>query len=279
MFTAGCHTLVSGPTPASASVQLVSSSSEVAVSDVRFPSRSIGGQLWYRIVVPQHAPGARLPVLYMLHGGASNPVDFQQHTDAVRQAIARQLIVVTPDAGSSWYTNAKHRRNARWEDAIVYDLAADVESRFPALPGREHRGVVGASMSGYGAVKLALKHPDRYSYAASMAGSFDVTRRFPNFLNPAQSWDEWRIFGFRPRTRLDEDVYVLLADASSPQSIRWFLSCGTEDQFNSDNRKLAQLLRERGANVEVLEAPGAHDWNPWSKALPRLYEIAAESLH
>jgi S-formylglutathione hydrolase FrmB len=214
----------------------------------------------------------------MLHGGSSNPVDFQQRTDALRQAVAHRLIIVTPDAGYSWYTNAKHRSGARWEDAVRYDLPADVESRFPALSGREHRGVAGVSMSGYGAVKLALKHPDRYAFAASMGGAFNVTRRTPNIVNPALGWQELEIFGFRPSTRLDEDVFLLLKGAPHPESVRWLLACGSQDDFASDNRTLAGLLRARGAQVELFEAPGKHEWQPWSKALPGLYRMAEESL-
>jgi S-formylglutathione hydrolase FrmB len=248
------------------------------VTDVRIPCQSIGGHLWYRIIVPRSAAGEQLPVLYLLHGGFGNPVDIQAHTDAVKQAVAHRLIVVTPDVGQSWYTNARHRQNARWEDAVAYDLVRDVESRFPALKGREHRGLAGVSMSGYGAVKLALKHPELYGYAASMAGAFDVTRRWPNILNPAQSWNEWMIFGFRAGTRRNEDVFAILPQAKSLQSVRWFLSCGSEDHFAADNRKLATLLHQRGAQVETFEAPGKHDWGPWNKALPELFRTAEESL-
>jgi pimeloyl-ACP methyl ester carboxylesterase len=177
---------------------------------VRFFSAAIGGTLWYRAIVPTVVPGERLPVLYLLPGGMSNPADTEERADAVKQAVAERLIIVSPDSGFSWYTNAKHKDNARWEDAIAGDLVRDVDSRFATLKGREHRGLAGVSMGGYGAVKLALKHPELYGFAASMSGSYDVTRRWPNLFNPGQSWEEWKIFGFRPSVRLDEDVFVLL---------------------------------------------------------------------
>jgi len=274
----GCRAPIPQASIQQPSVQLVSSGGDATVTDVRFPSPAIGGQLWYRAIVPKVAPGERLPVLYLLPGGMSNPPDTQEHANALQQAIAQRLIVVIPNLGFSWYTNAKHRQNARWEDAIAYDLVRDVESRFPVLTGRRHRGLAGVSMGGYGAVKLALKHPELYGFAASMGGAFDVTRRWPNLFNPGQSWSEWNVFGFRPSARLDEDVFALLDRATAPQNVKWFASCGSDDSFSSDNTRLLHRLRERGATVDTVVTPGAHNWQTWNNMLPQLYKDAGESL-
>jgi S-formylglutathione hydrolase FrmB len=274
----GCRAPIPQASTQQAPVQLVSSDAAATVTDIRFPSPALGGQLWYRVIVPNVAPGERLPVLYLLPGGKSNPADTQERANAVQQAIAQRLIVVSPDSGSSWYSNAKHAQCARWEDAITRDLVRDVESRFPVLAGRQHRGLAGVSMGGYGAVKLALKHPDLYAFAASMGGAFDVTRRWPNLFNPGQSWSEWIIFGFRPATRLDEDVFALLDHAALPQSVKWFASCGSDDSFSSDNTRLLHRLRERGASVDTVTTPGAHNWQTWNNMLPQLYADASESL-
>lgn len=277
--TASCRAPIAQDSGQQASVQVISSNDAVTVTDVRFLSPSIGGILWYRAIVPKAASGERLPVLYLLPGGMSNPVDTLQRTNALQQAVAERLILVSPNPGFSWYTNAKHQENARWEDAIAHDLMRDVDSRFPALAGREHRGLAGVSMGGYGAVKLALKHPELYGFAASMSGSFDVTRRWPNLFNPGQSWTEWTIFGFLPSSRLDEDVFELLSHAPNPQSVKWFAACGADDAFSSDNARFLHLLRQRGATADTVVTPGKHTWQTWSNMLPRLYKDAGESLH
>lgn len=262
-----------------ATVQLVSSNDDATVTDIRFPSPSLGTMLWYRAVVPKVAPGERLPVLYFLPGGAGDPPYTQEQSSAMHYAIATRLIVITPNPGTTWYTNAKHKQLARWEDAVAFDLVRDVDSRFPTLTERKHRGLAGLSMGGYGAVKLALKYPERYAFAASMSGSFDVTRRWPNLFNPAQSWDEWMIFGFRPSTRLDEDIYLLLDHAPNPQAVKWFAACGTDDSLSSDNTKLLQQLRARGAATDTVATAGKHNWPTWRIILPQLYKDAAAALH
>lgn len=279
LFGSGCRGPIPQASIPTASIQLVSSDDTVTVTDVRIPSEAAGGLLYYRAIVPKAAPGERLPVLYLLHGGMGDPNDMQQHTNAVKQAIAQRLIIITPNAGLSWYTNAKHRQNERWEDATVYDLVRDVDSRFPVLAGREHRGLAGVSMGGYGAVKLALKHPELYGFAAMMGGSLDITRRWPNVLNPGQTWDTWMIFGFRPATERDEDVFDLLDHMASPQAVKWFASCGSEDSMCTGDTEFVRQLRQRGVVAKTAMTTGQHNWDTWDKTFPALFKTAGESLH
>ena len=223
LLCASCRTPVS-----QAGVERVLDTDAVTVSDVRFSCPDIGGLLRYRAIVPRVEPGERLSVLYLLHGANSGPEDVQKHTEVVQLATTYRLIVVMPEAGISDYTNAKHLRHARWEDAIVSDLPRDVEARFPVLPGREHRGIAGISMGGYGAVKLALKHPELYGFAANMSGPLDITRRPASLRRFWQTFRIWTIFGVSPASRQDEDVFNLLerAPANELQSTRRFSSCG-----------------------------------------------------
>jgi len=184
-----------------------------------------------------------------------------------------------PDGDFSYYTNAKHKFQSRWEDAITQDLTDDVEYRFPVLQGREHAGVAGISMGGYGAVKLALKHPDRYSFAGSISGALDITRRTGSLKRWGQTLRIWNIFGVSAAARRDEDVFNLLSSTKGAQSIVWFESCGKEDPLFSVNQWFARDLIANGANVRTVTTPGGHDWNSWNVALPKLFEMAEKTLH
>src|SRR5258708_24187069 len=124
-FLVGCRSRVQD-----VRVDTVSASDAVTVTDVRFPSKSIDDILWYRIVVPKVEPGVQLPVLYLLHGANSSPIELMERSDVVKLASLQHLIVVMPEAGLSYYTNAAHKKNSRWEDAIALDLRDDVATRF-----------------------------------------------------------------------------------------------------------------------------------------------------
>ena len=45
-----------------------------------------------------------------------------------------------------------------------------MDERYPALPGREHRGLTGKSSGGYGAMVVPMLRPDVFGALASHAG-------------------------------------------------------------------------------------------------------------
>lgn len=261
-------------------VDRVSTSDAVSVTDVRFPSPSIGGLLRYRAIVPAVQGGERFPVLYLLHGANSGPADIQQRSEVVQLATAHHLIVIMPEGGYSYYTNAKFIRHARWEDAITYDLPRDVEARFPVLPGSEHRGIAGLSMGGYGAVKLALKHPELYGFAGSMSGALDITRRPASLRRWGQTLRIWTIFGPSRASRRSEDVFNLLdrVPAGEVQKMKWFSSCGKNDPLYPVNARFIREMRQREVKVDGLATPGYHDWQSWNTAMPLLFRFAGGYL-
>jgi putative tributyrin esterase len=250
----------------------------VTVTDVHFRSLGTNDVIWYRIVVPKVGPNERLPVLYLLHGANSDPRDLMDRSDVEKLAGETHLVVVMPDADYSYYTNAKHKRDARWEDVMTGELRQDVQKRFPVLPSREHTGVAGLSMGGYGAVKLALKHADLYGFAGSMSGALDITQRKASLRRWGQTWRIWTIFGLRPHVRQDEDAFDLLNHGAEVRNTTWFLSCGRSDPLLAVNERLARELRERGAALEVTATAGGHDWQTWNAAMPDLFRNAEKTL-
>ncbi|MBN1121678.1 MAG: hypothetical protein JXJ17_11420 [Anaerolineae bacterium] len=100
--------------------------------------------------------------------------------DAMDQFIGdgsiKEMIVVVSDGqhplGGSFYTNSPVTGN--WEDFIVNDVVEYVDSHYRTIPNAESRGIAGHSMGGYGALNLAMLHPDVFGAVYSMSpGLFD----------------------------------------------------------------------------------------------------------
>jgi putative tributyrin esterase len=256
----------------------ISTDDLVTVTDVHFHSEGTDDLFWYRIIVPKSGHKERFPVLYLLHGANSGPVEIMERSNVVKLSSASHLITVIPDADFSYYTNAKHTRHARWEDAITEELVRDVKGRFPVLEGREHAGIAGISMGGYGAVKLALKHPEVYAFGGSMSGALDITRRPASLRRWGQTWRIWNIFGVQWNARRDEDVFDLLATKKEMQRTTWFESCGKDDPLISVNERFTRELLKSGENVRTIITLGGHDWQSWNSALPELFTTAEKVL-
>jgi S-formylglutathione hydrolase FrmB len=178
--------------------------------DVTFPSASLHRDMPYRVILPASIPvNQKLAVAYLLHGGGGGYRDWSNYSDVTRFA-EQSLVLVMREGNSSYYVNAAERPQDRSEDYITKDLIRNVESRFPAASGRENRAIIGVSMGGFGAVVLALKHPDLFAFAGGMSSALDVpTRRF-SLRRVAQYRAHAQIFGpWGSETRITSNPYHL----------------------------------------------------------------------
>ena len=124
----------------------------------------------------------RYPVVYLLHGFAADHRAFMRgpyqnlniriSMDSLIEAGAvREMIVVTPNARTffdgSFYIDSPVTGN--WEDFITRDLIGHVDRKYRTIRSRGGRGITGHSMGGFGALRVAMRHPDIFSavYALS----------------------------------------------------------------------------------------------------------------
>jgi enterochelin esterase-like enzyme len=138
---------------------------------------------------PGYRPGAapRYPVLYMLHGfprtltgvpvpdphtrWLTSPFGARALDSLIARGIIGALLVVVPKAEghygeASFYTNSV---TGNWEKFVTRDLVHYVDQRYRTLPRAASRGIAGASGGGYGALRLAMRHPTTFGavYAQS----------------------------------------------------------------------------------------------------------------
>ncbi len=95
---------------------------------------------------------------------------------ALKRGDIGKMIVVAVDGvnifSGSFFVNSPLTGN--WEDYITKDLVNYIDSNYRTIPKAESRGICGHSMGGFGALNLALRHPEIFSvvYAIS-AGILD----------------------------------------------------------------------------------------------------------
>jgi putative tributyrin esterase len=248
--------------------------------DVTFHSAALNRDMQYRVVLPSSlAPAQRLPVVYLLHGGGGGFRDWSNDSDVARFAESG-LLLVMPEGGSSYYTNAVDPPQDRYEDYIVRDLISDVESKFPVATGRSNRAIVGVSMGGFGALTLALRHPDLFIFAGGLSSAIDAPRRAFSIKRLQQSRHYNSIFGpSGSPTRRDNDPFALVRTASSDATPYFFLTCGEQEGLLPANREFATLLAARHFRFEFHTVPGGHDWNQWNAWLPTLFRSLNEHMH
>ncbi len=247
--------------------------------DVTFHSASLNRDMQYRAVLPARmAPGQKLPVLYLLHGGGGGFRDWSNYSDVARYA-EQGMVLVMPEGNSSYYTNSADRPQDRYEDYIVHDLIADVEQKLPVASGRPNRAIAGVSMGGFGAVVLALKHPDLFVFAGGLSPALDVPSRPFSIKRVGQYRQHSSIFGpWGSQGRRASDPFVLVRSANPAQVPYLFLTCGDQEGLLATNKKFAALLQQRQFAYEFHIPHGGHDWNQWDRNLPDLMKSVIDHL-
>jgi putative tributyrin esterase len=216
-------------------------------------------------------PSTDFPVLYLLHGLSDDHTAWLRYTSVERYAAAAGLAVVMPAVNRSFYANEQH--GTRYWDFVADELPQVVGNFFRVSQSPEDTYVAGLSMGGYGAMKLALTHPDRYAAAASLSGALDLEELSSR---PERVGLFDRIFGdtIPPAA----DVFALV-DAADPTSLpRFHVSTGTEDApgLVQGNRRFVAALEDAGADVTSDFRPGEHVWQLWDDLLPEVIDWMLE---
>ncbi|HXG55713.1 MAG TPA: alpha/beta hydrolase family protein [Vicinamibacterales bacterium] len=243
-------------------------------------SAALGRAMKYRVLVPEGYEDTleRYPVLYLLHGLTGDYTDWTTRTNIAAYTRTVPLIIVMPDGGNQWYTNAADG-TAKFEDYVATDLPADVVLKYRTLNSRYGRAIAGLSMGGYGALKLALKRPAQYAVAGGFSGAFTITRDLGARLNPTEQGRVKTIFGEADSpTRKDNDVYALAATLKPATTPYLYVDCGTNDGLLDSNRELVQAMRTAGLAYEYHEVAGAHTWDYWDRRIREFLPILMRKL-
>ena len=87
-----------------------------------------------------------------------------------------------PAGASSWYVDSGTVGGpGDYETAIIEDLPRAIQKRFPVAVSPKSRAIAGVSMGGYGALRLALKHPEMFTAVASMSATMPNSRQRAKF--------------------------------------------------------------------------------------------------
>ena len=146
-------------------------------------------------------PGRRYPVIYVLASFAStgwqllsrSPLaeSFDErlarlHADRSLPTPLAECIYVLPDCftalGGSQYVNSPVL--GHHEDHIVHELVPHIDRRYRTQAEAAHRGILGRSSGGIGALWLAMNHPSVFGAVASHAGDGSFRTTMPHMILP-----------------------------------------------------------------------------------------------
>jgi enterochelin esterase-like enzyme len=217
----------------------------------------------------------RYPVLYLLHGAGGDENawvergNIQERADKLiaSHAIPPTLIVMPGCRACWWIDGAKDKA----ETAFWSELVPTVAKRFRTIESRSGMLIAGLSAGGYGAIRFAMKYPDRIAAAAAFSPAvYAVTpptassaRRQPPFLGADGQFNQamWNALNY-PR----------LIDAYFGQKFRvpFYLVSADGDRFGiafETALLFKRLFDNQPDIVELRIVDGDHSWKVWANAL------------
>ena len=243
---------------------------------VKVPSASLGSEQAATILLPSTytASRRRYPVLYLLHGGGQDHTAFATR-GWFRAQASREMIIVTPGVGDSWYVNSAADPKAKYEDFVVKDLVAFVDSQYRTIASREGRAVAGVSMGAWGAMLLGLKHHQVFGAVGALSAPYGISRQDPNM--DMKSRTQQRFGAPETAERRERDPGTLVADIPL-ESVPWlYLACGNQDLFVADNRRFVERLTARKIPYEYRElSPFGHSWDVWDGQLVNFLDLLSK---
>ena len=239
-----------------------------------FYSEALGQEKQCAVYLPAgyEASDEPYPVVYFLHGlfGSERRWAERGAREVVDQLIAdgsvKPMVVAMPDGDNSFYVNSVHG-NAAYEDYLLNDFIPFIEKTYRIKVGRPSRAISGVSMGGYGALMLAMRHPDLFSAASAHSAVLlpvPISQMPARLLQSFQSQFFEAVFG----NPIDEAYWSqhnpvdLAQSAEKLDTVHWYFDCGTEDRYGffRGATKLHQVMETGGVPHEYGLYPGPHGW-------------------
>jgi S-formylglutathione hydrolase FrmB len=128
----------------------------------------------------------KYPVILFLHGASVTATELVNTIEPFLDNFLAKLIFdklfkvifIIPDGSclpykGSFYTNSSLYGN--YEDYIIQDVMEEIKNKYHTYNYREKWSIMGHSMGGYGAMKIALKYPDNFIGVSALSGPLNIT--------------------------------------------------------------------------------------------------------
>jgi S-formylglutathione hydrolase FrmB len=247
-----------------------------------YSNDSVPGSMETTVQVPfsmqDKGPYRLVFLLHGLHGGQGTWLDYTMLPYYAREYNA---VFVMPEAGRSFYFNLEYGR--KYHDFMSEELPYLCRKVFNISAKREDTAVMGCSMGGYGALRLALAKPDLFGFCGAISSAclyfkpmLDALRADPGpYLKTGPEaeailTDLRAVYGDGLEYRKDYDIVELAKNfpAGMPKP-KIYASCGTEDNLRKENVSFNEVMKNTGFDFTYEEWAGGHEWYFFNEALKR----------
>jgi len=291
--------------------QINTPDTEYNVDYTKIYSEKVSEDMSYFALLPKDYDKSKdYPALILLHGVHDKAYYWNEkaklgeiYYKLLEEKVIEPMILILPesgDDGKSWYTNWYKEENKKYEDFFIEDLLEELKKRYKI----KSFAISGFSMGGYGSLKLALKHLDKFVSVSSLAGAINLPRLFASELKglgllrllkvsslitrTENSKQFAKVFGEDFKNVRKENVYYILrkkckSDIEEVKKVKFLLSVGDKD--NSSYTMLYQWedvlweMKKRNLHYKARIVKGeGHFWTYVEKELPYVLKFHSDNF-
>lgn len=226
------------------------------------------------VSLPQKMEEAERPVLYLLHGLGDDHTAWVRRSNIDRYANREGIAVIMPEVQRGFYTDMVY--GPAYFTYITEELPRLCASLFRVTEDPARTYIAGLSMGGYGALKAALRRPERYAAAGCFFGRRGHPRPYEGGRLPDDTGrdpgDQRRGAGAGRRYF---DAYRRAVNTGQKLPAL-YLTCGLSDYLYEDNRRLRRQLDFLHIPYVYEEWAGAHEWDFWDRSVRQFLQFIRE---
>ena len=226
--------------------------------------------------------GRTFPSLWLLHGTSGDNDCWTRFTRIESWAEKYGIAVFMPDCRLSAFSDMD--KGPAFYTFVSEELPAFCRRMFPIRQGRAHNFIGGLSMGGYGALKIGLRNPDRYSLILNLSGGVDRLAHVERTIQQDKQTGLHNLTAMRATfgdlSKVQggiHDVFALAEDLarSGRSKPKIFTSVGTQDPHWDENVRLRTHLIKNDYDVHWEQGPYIHDWTNWNHYIELALEWVA----
>lgn len=229
------------------------------------------------VFVPPRAKLEDVPLVILLHGVYGSAWVWSQkagvHISALQMMENGEIppMVIAMPSDGLWGDGSGYvpHNGYNFEKWIIEDVPAAVIENIEAVTEKSDRFISGLSMGGFGALRLGIKYPERFTAISAHSAITD--------LEQMQLFVEEDLKNYYQEDKNENSVFdISQMNKGRIPSIRF--DCGTEDQLIAHNRQLHKRLVEANIDHVYEEFSGGHEWSYWQEHIKKSFRFFAEEL-
>ncbi len=245
------------------------------IKKIQFRSIALKRCMDVNIIFPNNSK-LKSKVLWLLHGGYGNCDEWVNKSNIKSYVTNKNIMVVMPSIADSFYTDViDGDRNFHY---LSVELPKLLEEKYSIPILEMDNYVVGTSIGGYGAFKLALLYPKRYKFAVGLSGSYDIKAIYDYaVIHNKPTADMFiKVFGSVENfTNNDNNIFYLLkksyTQGNLPKLYAW---CGTDDFLYYISKNFIDYANSENIPIVYNEDFGkTHCYEYWDTKLEEIIDM------